>query len=105
MHYDCTNRNSFGYCKTQVCIHANYSRDWIESTAEKSQTVVIKPLTNADRIRGMPDEEMAEWRWNRDIAIVEKASKAAGFTFTVNREKCVENILDWLRQEAEEGET
>jgi len=56
--------------------------------------------TNADRIRSMSDEELARFMWNRDIDIVEKAAKATGFTYTVDMEKCFENVLNWLKQEA-----
>lgn len=57
--------------------------------------------TNADRIRAMSDKELASFLWNRDMDIVEKASKAIGFTFRVDEEQCLLNVLDWLRQEAE----
>lgn len=61
-----------------------------------------KPMTNADRIRAMSDEELAQFIWNRDIDIVEKASVAGQFTFTVDREKCFKNVLEWLKKEVEE---
>ena len=57
--------------------------------------------TNADSIRAMSDEELARFMWNRDIDIVEKACKATGFTYTVDMEKCFENVLNWLKQESE----
>lgn len=60
-HYDCTNRNSFGYCKNTVCINPNYSIEGIENTTNKAYRVINKPVTNADKIRGMSDEELAEW--------------------------------------------
>lgn len=58
-------------------------------------------MTNADKIRAMTDEELASFLWNRDMNIVEKASKAVGFTFRVDEEQCVSNILNWLKEEAE----
>ena len=27
LHYDCSNRNSFGYCKTTVCINEHYQQE------------------------------------------------------------------------------
>lgn len=57
--------------------------------------------TNADRIRSMSDEELAQFIWNRDIDIVEKSSVVGQFTFTVDREKCFKNVLDWLKAEVE----
>jgi hypothetical protein len=63
LHYDCSNRNSFGYCKTTVCINEHYRQEqWgLQSTTNKSESVVIKQQTNADRIRSMTDEELATW--------------------------------------------
>ena len=55
--------------------------------------------TNADRIRAMTDEELAEFLLNRDLDVVEKASKAVGFTYKVDREPCLFNVIDWLKEE------
>lgn len=65
MHYDCANRNIFGYCQTTVCINALYQQEqWgLPSTTNKSESVVIKQPTNADRIRSMTDEEIEDWYW------------------------------------------
>lgn len=91
LHYDCSNRNSFGYCKTTVCINEHYQQEqWgLLSTTNKNESVVIKQQTNADCIRAMTDEELAEW---------------------INKHDCHTNlygydpkeaILDWLKQEVE----
>lgn len=58
--------------------------------------------TNSDRIRGMSDSELAEFLLNRDLDVVEKSSKAVGFTYKVDREPCLVNVLEWLKQEASE---
>ena len=44
-HFDCSNRNSFGYCKTTVCINEHYQQEqWgSPSTTNKSESVVQKP--------------------------------------------------------------
>lgn len=57
--------------------------------------------THGDQLRAMTDEELAEFLLNRDLDVVEKASKAAGFTYTVDREPCLANVIDWLKQEVE----
>ena len=69
----------------------------------KWNAMQTKPITNYDLLIRRSPEELAEFLWKRDIAIVEKASKAAGFTFTVDREECLKNVLDWLKQEVEDG--
>lgn len=63
---------------------------------------IVKPITNADRIRSMTDEELADFLWSRDIDIVEKASRAVEFTYHCDEDVCRKNILDWLKEEAKE---
>ena len=96
LHYDCSNRNSFGYCKTTVCINEHYQQEQcgLPSTTNKSKSVVIKPQTNADRIRDMSDEKLAEWialRANCDDCPCDRAACYA---------RCASAWLDWLKQEA-----
>lgn len=64
LHYDCSNRNSFGYCKTTACINHLYNREWAEGTTTKSSPAIVAKQTNADRIRNMSDEELAEYLAN-----------------------------------------
>ena len=52
-----------------------------------------KPLTNADRIRAMTDEELAK-----------KMSGLESFALTCGGAWPPEKWLDWLKQEVEEGE-
>lgn len=65
LHYDCSNRNSFGQCRSTVCINEHYQQEqWgLSSTTNKSESVVKKPRTNADHIRNMTDEEIEVWYW------------------------------------------
>lgn len=89
LHYDCPNRNSFGYCKTTVCINEHYQQEqWgLPSTTNKTESVVIKQQTNADRIRAMTDEELAKWISKHDCHTI-----LYGYDTK-------EAILDWLKQE------
>ena len=91
LHYDCSNRNSFGYCKTTVCINEHYQQEqWgLQSTTNKTESVVIKQQTNADRIRAMTDEELAKWISKHDCH-----TNLYGYDPK-------EAILDWLKQEVE----
>jgi hypothetical protein len=50
-----------------------------------------KPQTNADRIRAMTDEELAEW--------LESLTTSSGWTFLLFGK----SWLDWLKQEATDG--
>lgn len=89
LHFDCTNRNSFGYCKTTVCINDDYRyEECMRILAQrKSVDTKTKPQTNADRIRAMSDEEIAEFFWCDPARIYFKTPK---------------ETLDWLKQEAKE---
>lgn len=58
-----------------------------------------KPITNADRIRSMTDEELAELWWERvdcGECPVHKDCRMTG-------QDCKKLALDWLRQEASDG--
>lgn len=92
LHYDCTNRNSFGYCKTTACINPKYNRLTIESTDNTFPAVVIKPCTNADRIRAMTDEELATIICCQDHKQGDECFDAS----------CYDCTLDWLKQEVDE---
>lgn len=89
LHYGCSNRNSFGYCKTTVCINEHYQQEqWgSPSTTNKSESVVKKSQTNADRIRAMSDEELV-----KHLACQWKECKNMG----IDCDKC---LLEWLKQE------
>ena len=54
--------------------------------------IAFKSLTNADRIRAMPDEELAN-----------KMSGIESFALTCGGGWPPEKWLDWLKQEAEHG--
>lgn len=140
LHYDCSNRNSFGYCKTTVCINEHYQQEqWgSPSTTNKSESAVIKQQTNAeggnmmykkfvkdeildngiikghmeliktnaDRIRNMSDEELAEFFPNT-------ASEFACPPGATNKNceevggwyrGCPMCWLNWLKQESKQWE-
>ena len=53
----CGNKTASGYCATTACINPQYSNI---GTAHYGQGVQKRIITNADRIRSMTDEELAE---------------------------------------------
>ena len=55
---------------------------------------VPKVTTNADRIRGMDDEELAN--------LLTDYSNNGGWVTEIGREVCYKTIADWLQQPAEE---
>ena len=73
-HYDCSNRNSFGYCKTTVCINEHYQREqWgSPSTTSKSESVVIKQQTNAaDVVEVVRCKDCVYWKYAEGTAFCE----------------------------------
>ena len=68
-----------------------------------------KPVTNADRIRAMSDEELAEEIGRSSIPelcdIVCGVDCKAAATFNTTLEKrCADFVLDWLQRPAEEAD-
>lgn len=79
--------------------------------AYKITEYTYRPVTNADRIRNMSDEEMAKW-------LIQMSEGDNRIKFCKSRpecnadldedreipqERCAECMLDWLRQPAEEA--
>ena len=63
---------------------------------------LAKPETNADRIRAMSDEELAEWL-NRLHTLCECCSARERCGVVECDMVCEQNILDWLRQPVKGG--
>ena len=66
----------------------------------------LKPTTNADRIRAMSDEELADWVARTQIANVAEALSIANIPWhqTDNiYDETKKECLNWLKQTAEEG--
>lgn len=81
---DCTNKNCPAYAK---CL-APYRGSRCKAT--RATYGLGDPITNADRIRAMADEELAEWI----------AGYALGLT-GASLEMSTHAWLEWLKQEAE----
>jgi len=78
----CGNKTASGYCATTACINPQYSNI---GTAQYGQGVQKRIITNADRIRSMTDEELADWLF--------QAWHNSWYT--------LQEWLEWLKQEAE----
>lgn len=64
-------------------------------TIREWANLIANPKTNADRIRAMSDEELAE-----KLATYIECDMCPGWPVTCE-EKCTKYWLDWLKQEAE----
>lgn len=81
----CENKTSYGYCKTTYCIYPEFPHRTVGYTS-------AKPKTNADRIRSMTDEELAN-----------KMSGLESFALTCGGGWPPEKWLDWLKEEVKDG--
>lgn len=66
-----------------------------------------KPMTNADRIRAMTDEELAELLVMRDLSSVIKFNEALGnyAHLHYDKESSIKSVFDWLKAPVEEVKT
>ena len=90
--YPCVNCTEDGYCK-------KYSDEEVKSWCVQSPCEYERP-SNADRIRNMTDEELAEW-----INRLEPFKCHKGYKFVngcwEDETDCIACILEWLKQEVE----
>ena len=63
----------------------------------------MPPMTNADRIRAMSDEELAEFLAEEQYRIANVVFQAAGYG--LEKQVIYVRRLDWLQQPAEEEDT
>ena len=77
-------------CENDYCTSSGTNRTCVNGGGFKAKS---KPVTNADRIRAMTDEELAEWVWG-----AESAGRAYG-------PRGKNAWLNWLTSQVEEGET
>lgn len=91
--HPCEGKTEYGYCRYAWCINPLHSN---LGTAQQGQGVQKAVITNADRIRAMSDEELAEWV----IGIMCRTVKP----YMEIREKVLRDneFLEWLREEATE---
>lgn len=80
----CDNKTDLGYCRTTVCIYPEH--------------IPSMHQTNADRIRQMTDEELAEFIEGA-ICPPKCYSRSIG---ECEKEECVPCWLKWLREEVKE---
>lgn len=74
------------------------------TTIATDAVLITGRKTNADRIRQMTDEELAEFLVMRDLSSVIKFNEALGNYAHLHYDKksSVVSVLDWLKQEVTE---
>lgn len=69
----------------------------------KKDNPFMPPQTNADRIRSMTDEELAEWIWQAQKEAVQYVVTQLGYPDKLDFPlDCVQYLIDWLKQPVEE---
>ena len=85
-------------CRSR-CIHAGKDRDFVCVNGVSCKITTGKSQTNADRIRSMSDEELAEFIYRCEMSEIDYAKT---FCDLCNGQyKCGQCRLDWLQQPAE----
>ena len=97
-HIPCSNKNEYGYCKTSYCINSNLPNYTVLPNVIVG-SIPKKPKTNADRIRAMTDEELAEWF----LKIAACPCDAMNDGCALNDDTCKQAWLDWLRKEIDDA--
>ena len=89
-------------CKTECGNGKCYARRY-GLFAEKTcpNFVEPKPITNADRVRSMTDEELAEWITELTDCTVYPHTRKDAPSISIGQ-TCAASWLDWLKQEASE---
>ena len=104
--------DSGSYTGSAVCVKVTYILQDAEKYGLQDGYIIMgilhiesnsdfKPQTNADRIRALTDEELAEYLWDRDVGILNEVKRSSGITYKYDSNKCKEDICCWLKQEAE----
>ena len=62
----------------------------------------LKPITNADRIRAMTDEKLADFICNHSCAYCPMDD--CDGRMEIGRDACYKRWLDWLKQEVNDGD-
>lgn len=87
----------FGYGEIGLDIHpCRGCEDYDEPDGCKSNGGCGKPITNADRIRAMTDEELADWL---GVYCNGQTAQEVGKPCASGVGSCEECWLDWLKQE------
>ena len=97
--------------KCRNCI--NYRHEWCEKVNDSPDPDLerdcqyFKQKTNADRIRAMSDEELAEWLANMfDCHHCSEHERIGGNPLLSAEQcdqKCEKHCLEWLKQPVKEG--
>lgn len=87
----------------------NLAEGFTEADRVLFRLMLLPPQTNADRIRAMSDEELAEWladdSWDcHNCSEHERLSDNPLLRDERCDEKCAEHCLDWLQQPVKDGE-
>lgn len=61
-----------------------------------------KPITNADRIRSMTDEELAEWFYSGDLPWCNFEEDVVPCPYEEMPDPCEHCLLNWLKEEVRE---
>ena len=90
-------------CYNIKCVFVTAEREDFDT----SECQDFRPMTNADRIRQMTDEELAELLVMRDLSCVIKFNEALGSYAHLHydKESSIKSVLNWLKEGTKENES
>ena len=100
---ECANYDHKNLKHSKVCLNCvtEHYKDGTESDPSNWRAL---QQTNADRIRAMSDEELADWLARTQIANVAEALKIAKISYEQEdglKDEVKKECLEWLKQPAE----
>ena len=103
----CGMLNSRGFCSMTACRYPS-NAIVVEPKVIRGMMVnpqIEKPQTNADRIRAMTDEELADFLWSIDTQDYDFYGDLDMRTIIMSIGfRDVESVLEWLKQEVDNAE-
>ena len=80
---------------------------YVEGVEQEPSQWKQMPQTNADRIRAKSDEELANWMYRYQVAVIKEAlgvistEAAELFEVALSANPNLDDVLNWLKQPAE----
>ena len=90
-------------CPVKPCHTLHYRGSYCAE--QRAKHSLGDPMTNADRIRAMRDEELADWLARTQIANVSEALEVAKIPYEQEdgiKDEVAKECLEWLQQPAGE---
>ncbi len=89
------------YCKNKKIVNGIFGCIYMDADCQNGEKYEAEIITNADRIRAMSDEELADWLARTQIDNVAEALEIAKIPYEQEdglKDEVKKECLEWLRQ-------